>query len=350
MSMKKGYCPKCKKARDEKKRVFDVNSEASVCYCPNCLTAYKPSVVIEEYNNFLNEKITNAFYQFKTIRKFKNAYKTFAKVLEFEPEHAIALSGRIASLFYLSTLRKVYFKDTMSLLMMSKHRFYLVSNRDIYKQLLNSLNVGFEEYHHNLTKRLTFVGYFYDSDCLKLFITRLNEIKEFKEYIYKEFVALDENVLAVKVSKEITVIEKALHADFYTADGIKREFKIFDEKGVPTFEVLKGQERKPLPKYLLATLDYERKGMRKINNNMFSKDQTSRNIIATILFTAGIAVIIGIILTIIGAFTPDHIARTALFLSAIISNTLAGIFILIFFFVRRGIMSKIKKKNLRSQS
>ena len=181
MSMKKGYCPKCKKTKDEKKRVFDVNSEASVCYCPNCLTAYKPSVAINEYNNFLSDKITTAFYQFKTIGKFEKAYKTFANVLEFEPEHAIALSGRIISLLYLSTLRKVYFNDCKSLLILAKHRFSLITNREIYKQLLSSLNTAIEEYHHNLTKRLTFKGYFYDAECLKLFIIRLNEIREFKE-------------------------------------------------------------------------------------------------------------------------------------------------------------------------
>jgi hypothetical protein len=310
------------------------------------MAAHKPSDVIKNYNVLLNKKITLGYYQLNALRFPTKAYATFANVLEFEPENVVALSGRLTSLIYLSTLRKSYFKDVIALLNISKHRFHLISSKNTYTKLLSTLNSAIEEYHHNLAKRLTNRGYFYDSECLKLFVKRLQEIKTFKEFLQSEFISLDETNYAVNIAKEISVIDKAIHADLYTTDGIKREFNCFDEHGNPTFNAFESGKHKPLPRYRLATLNKEQKGMRIIPDSMFNKNKNSRRLIMAILLIGLISDLGAVAMFIISGFIADNIQRTLLIVLGIALILCSGIFIAIFSITKKIIKVNIKKKHL----
>ena len=64
MAIKKGYCTNCNK-HDESRRIFDVNSEARVCYCPHCGKKYRPKIVeksiaeghLDDFSNSLDDII-----------------------------------------------------------------------------------------------------------------------------------------------------------------------------------------------------------------------------------------------------------------------------------------------------
>lgn len=344
MSMKKGYCPKCK-TNDEKKRVFEVNSEAKVCYCPVCMSEYAPKTVIKAYKDLIDDKIGYGYYVLNVRKKYKKAYKTFANVLEFEQDNATALAGRLVSLIRLSTLRKVYFSDALALLKIEKYRFSLVSNKQIYIKLLTSLNVAAEEYHHNLSKRLTFKGYFYDNECLNLFVIRLREIKEFEEYLLKEFVGLEDEGNSTLITKQIAMIEKAIHAHLYTAEGVMKEFKNFDEFNRPVFVSIVDKNKKPLSKIHLRTLDMENKTLRKIPNSMFNKDHKKRALFISLAIVCISSVIVSTILYILGAITASMSQKAIMFIIASVLLLLAIAFVLISLYVKKVIKIKIKKKH-----
>ena len=48
MALKKGFCTHCK--GDEDLRIFDVNKDAEVCYCPHCMAAMPPKEAIAAAN------------------------------------------------------------------------------------------------------------------------------------------------------------------------------------------------------------------------------------------------------------------------------------------------------------
>ena len=100
---KKGFCTHCR--GDEKSRIFNVNKDAEVCYCPHCTHAMKPKEAIGNYTWLISSYLKKASSALFESTEYLYAYQTFAHVIDLDDTVKVAYFGRLLSLVYLSTLR-----------------------------------------------------------------------------------------------------------------------------------------------------------------------------------------------------------------------------------------------------
>ena len=278
MAMKKGFCIKCV-TKDPKHRIFKVNSEAEKCYCPHCLKEYKPKEAIGYFNRFIANLTDEADMTLQIARRPDASYQKYADVLEYADDFVPALLGRISSLIYQSTLRRSRFNEALLLLDLDSDKYHLVANRPQYVKFLKSSNEMANAYKDRLYKRLTFKSYFYDTDCIKLYIQRLTEIKNFKAYLQKELEFAGENDLATVIKEENEEIEAIIHEDFISTDGRKHRFVHFDKNGAPLVASSDERFHTGVEKYRNSTLDVNDKKLRVIKDVMFRSNKTMYHII-----------------------------------------------------------------------
>lgn len=278
MAMKKGFCIKCI-TKDPKRRIFKVNSEAEKCFCPHCLKEYKPKDAIGYFNRFIDHLNDEADMTLRIARRPDISYQKYADVLEYADDFVPALLGRISSLIYQSTLRRSRFNEALLLLDLDSDRFHLVANRPQYVKFLKSSNEMANAYKDRLYKRLTFKSYFYDTDCIKLYVQRLTEIKNFKAYLQKELEFAGENDLATVIKEENEEIETIIHEDFISTDGRKHRFVHFDKNGAPLVASSDERFHTGVEKYRNSTLDVNDKKLRVIKDVMFRSNKTMYHII-----------------------------------------------------------------------
>lgn len=278
MAMKKGFCIKCI-TKDPKHRIFKVNSEAEKCYCPHCLKEYKPKEAIGYFNRFISMLTDEADMTLQIARRPDVSYQKYADVLEYADDFVPALLGRISSLIYQSTLRRSRFEEALLLLDLDIDKFHLVANRPQYVKFLKSSNEMANAYKERLYKRLTFKSYFYDTDCIMLYVKRLSEIKDFKSYLKKELEFTNENELAQTIAQEIEEIDGLIHEDFISVNGRKHSFINFDKNGMPLIASSEERFHTGMEKYRNSTLDVNDKKLRVIKDVMFRSNKTMYHII-----------------------------------------------------------------------
>ncbi len=179
MATKKGLCPHCKTRRMDH-RIFDVNPEASTCFCPVCMQEVEPKVAIDKYNNYIQKLLDKANNTLFVTCDPEVAYREYADVIELEPKNAYALLGRILCLIYMGKVRKSYLNEAYSLL---EHTSYEGCNLKEYIAFIKKINFALDEYETVLKKKLTFKSYFYDIECLKLYWVHLYNVIKFKELL-----------------------------------------------------------------------------------------------------------------------------------------------------------------------
>ena len=104
MALKKGFCTHCK--GDEDLRIFDVNKDAEVCYCPHCMAAMSPKEAITNYNGLIANYLKHGSKALFDSTQYLEAYQTFAHIIDLNETIKVAHFGRIMSMVHLSTLRK----------------------------------------------------------------------------------------------------------------------------------------------------------------------------------------------------------------------------------------------------
>ena len=271
--MKRGYCTSCN-IPDESKRIFEVNSESEVCFCPHCLKKYKPSQAINNYNRLIKKHLNQANYLLKNANEIAKAYSLFAYVLELENNNRLAMMGRILSLAYLSTLRRDRFSETLELLKIEKDSFHLVSLSKDYSELLMELDECMNEYYCNLNKRLTFKGYYYDTDCVRLFYQRINSMLELKRLVRNELISLNETTLSEGVETTMKAMEKELSKTLITADGVDHHLINIGDHGTPLVSNGVSKVNTGLEKYRLSCLESDERKLKVIKDKMFRSNKT----------------------------------------------------------------------------
>ena len=175
MALKKGFCVHCQ--GDERLRIFNVNKTAEVCYCPHCTTPMPPKDAIENYRELISHHLRRASkYLFETT-EYLLAYQTFAHIIDLDDTVKAAYYGRLLALVHLSTLRtsKINFAHIM-------HRqemkiFHAAEICVEYYHFLVLLLDALDTYEVKMKKRLSNRGIFYDTDCVSLYLQRLDEIR-----------------------------------------------------------------------------------------------------------------------------------------------------------------------------
>lgn len=226
--LKKAYCKYCK-TDDELSRIFSVNPEAEICYCPNCMVELKPKEAIDEYNYFILQKTTKADRLLYRDTRFYDAYCAYARIIEIDPSIMHARFGRILSLLYMSTLRHTHFVDSMTLLEREAEQYFRkMKDQNHYAKFLSKALNAIDEYQNRFVKRITFKERFYSLDCAELYFTRLYEIIEAKKFIIGELSNLvvknpDEKIVRLISSSniEIAELQRQFDKNVTTTDGNK---------------------------------------------------------------------------------------------------------------------------------
>ncbi|MCR5505629.1 MAG: hypothetical protein K6F07_01370 [Bacilli bacterium] len=295
MSMKRGYCIKCH-YDDSKRHIFPVNSESAVCYCPHCMAEYKPKDAIAHYNHFMKGLITDADDTLHIAMLPESSYQKYADVLEIEDDNVQALLGRSISLLYLSTLRKSTFKQVILLNKIDENRYHLMSNRDDYFNTLRAADAIANAYEEKVLKRLTFKGAFFDRDCVKLYISRLNELIEFKDYLVEELNTIDRNQEASFVANNIALLQAKLGGKFVLPDGDVVVYHGIDRFGSIQLMTLKEKVKTGLDKYRGSTLNQDDRKLIVIKDIIFKSNKAAYRLIK-------IGFVLGIVFGVLGIFS-----------------------------------------------
>ena len=275
MATQKGLCPYCQNKRFER-RIFQVNPEASTCFCPVCMKEVNPKLAIKGYQDHIDKLLSVADNTLFVTCDPTLAYQQYAAVLELEPQDVKALLGRILCLVYMGKVRKSYLGEASTLL----ENIQLKSvNLNDYVFSLKKINFALDEYHDALIKKLSFKGRYFDLDCLKLYLSHLYEIVKMKELILsqmKNVKKLNEfhqnDVLINMLSHDVEEKSDYLHSDLMILDGHKYRYeRIYN--GRVFVEDVKSRIDNRYNRYRVATLDEKEKNKKYIKDEIF-KDYT----------------------------------------------------------------------------
>ena len=240
MKKLKAYCTYCPSDYGEKERIFEYNKDTTFLVCPNCGKQLNPIEAHHAYLSFIRKSIHKADNYLDFYGKYAKAYQQYAYVISIEGESVEARLGRILSLAYLSTLRKAYFLDCLTLLNSEKES-YTYTQQDLLSFLYFAKNMRFmaKTYSAQIKKRLTTYRYFYDIDCVKLYFQRLYELKELLNGILDELGTLKEEIQNNEVLNKsytssthgITTFSRLLTADANVLDGSVYNFDGIDKSG-----------------------------------------------------------------------------------------------------------------------
>lgn len=245
MALKKGFCTHCN--GDERSRLFDVNKESEVCYCPHCMAAMQPTEAIENYRELISHYLKKASKALFDSTEYLVAYQTFAHIIDLNNTIKVAYFGRILSLVYLSTLResKINFAHIMHR-QQAKDIFHYMEYANEYFHFLVLLLDALDTYENRMKKRLQYHGAYYDIDCIILYLKRIAEIRSYKDFISSEasfFLASNKEQFKEIIDR---VIENGPHYDevyaeaFPTIQGYTYNFYKYDENGTPLITLQNG--------------------------------------------------------------------------------------------------------------
>lgn len=338
MSMKKGFCIRCI-TKDAKHRIFTVNSEAEKCYCPRCMKEYTPKEAIGHFNHYLAYLTNQADMTLQIARRPDVSYQKYAEVLEYDNDYVPALLGRISSLIYQSTLRHSRFDDALLLIDLDIDRFHLVSSRAIFINFLKSANEMATSYEERIYRRLTFKGYFYDVDCVRLYLQRLLEVTRFKAHVKKELEDLNEKETSDLIASQIEQFRKYLHNNLVTISGIQYQFDAIEKDKTPSIKSIEGKIHTGVERFTPKTLNETDKKHHVIKDVVFKSNKTAYHVINLGLgFAMGIGTL-GLILVVLSLFMIGKPLFLPLLIIGLSFNFIGLVFLLVQFILRR----KIKK-------
>ena len=212
-SLKKAYCVYCK-TDNELNRIFLVNPEADVCYCPHCMHEQKPKDAIEEYNYFMSQKAGKAERLLFQDTKFFDAYNSFGRIIDTDPDYSRGRFGRILSLIYMSTLRKSYFVDAALLLKTEAEQYFRrLKDQLTFARFLVKADNAIKEYKKSFVKRLTVRERFYSEECVNLYFQRLYGMIYLRQAIVEELNKIYNKTQSEKVGAIIDTIQGLLSED-----------------------------------------------------------------------------------------------------------------------------------------
>ena len=240
-SFKKGFCTHCK--GDERARIFEVNKDADVCYCPHCAHTMKPKEAIGNYSYLISSYLKKASKALFESTEYLYAYQTFAHVIDLDETVKVAYFGRLLSLVYLSTLRTS--KISLALQMhrlQAKLYHYQETSREYFNFLWLLLD-ALDQYENRMNKRIQNHHVFYDEDCIALYLKRMDEITKYKVFIKEEaefFVDSNKEQFLVVVERAENSIEQSKNVflqRYVSADGSSYLFDGFGKDGNPVINL-----------------------------------------------------------------------------------------------------------------
>ena len=237
MAFKRGFCTHCK--GDEKERIFAVNKDADVCYCPHCTHAMTPKEAINNYSWLISTYLKKASKALFESTEYLYAYQTFAHIIDLDDTIKVAYLGRLLSLVYLSTLRTSKISLAMSMHRQQAKLFHYQETAREYFNFLWLVLDALDTYENRIRKRVRNHGIYYDIDCTILYLKRIDEIRNYKNFIADEagfFVDANKDQFSVIINRVRNTdadYDAVFKQRFVTADGYSYLFFEFNKNGVP---------------------------------------------------------------------------------------------------------------------
>lgn len=279
MATRKGICPYCNIARFEN-RIFVVNPEAAICFCPNCMREVHPEDAIKAYDIYIKSLLDDADEALYVSCDPSLAYQYYADVIEVDGGITEAYLGRLLCMAYMSKVRSHYLKEARELLSDEVDEHFLKATElDKFIPFLKKINRVLDDYHFVLVRRLTYhKSYFHDEPCLVLFLERLRDIYLFKTDLLKYSMAIrrkysDQNieVLINLLEHSLDDLEKAKGKTYSITTGDKYHLANYKANGEAIIEKVEGKRTSfnTFKKGHLYTLDANVKGRKYINDTIF---------------------------------------------------------------------------------
>lgn len=223
--IEKGYCTYCQ-TKNVKNKIFEVNSEASICFCPRCENKINTSEAIKAYKDFIDQKIKNVNYILFVIGDYRLAYQEAANVIDLDKNEVRARFSRLLALIKFSSLRCATFKSVYDLFNEERKTYYHKAKSIDYFSFLQLFHSYFNEYLEVMKKRLIHKGRFYDSDSIELYLSRIHQIGliyslllEEISYLLKDNDVIEINTFYSKVNDEIDNLNSSCHEKYYSLGG-----------------------------------------------------------------------------------------------------------------------------------
>ena len=309
MAFKKGFCTHCK--GDEKARIFDVNKDAEVCYCPHCTHAMKPKEAINNYSWLISSYLKKASKALFESTEYLYAYQTFAHVIDLDDTIKVAYFGRILSLVYLSTLRTSKISLALQMHRQQAKLFHYQETAREYFNFLWLLLDALDQYESRTKKRIKNHHAFYDVDCIQLYLKRVDEIRNYKEFISGEagfFVDANKDqysVIIERVKNGMREYESTFKQRFITADGHSHLFEEFGKDGMPVINVQKHIPPQPVHSFKPLYLYPKENKKALIRDDIYLNNLTLSNLVK-ISIPLAIFLLVGVIAGMIVSFIIDE--------------------------------------------
>ena len=346
MALKRGFCTHCQ--GDEIQRIFNVNKEAEICYCPLCAHPMQPKDAIINYRNLISHHLKRASrYLFETT-EYLRAYQTFAHIIDLDDTVKVAYFGRILSLIHISTLRKC--KISFALMMHKQQAakmFHYQETANEYYHFLVLLLDALDIYENKMKKRLTSRGVYYDVDCVVLYLKRIEEIILYKRYLITEAeFFIDANKENFKVIVDRIKNTKEHYAEVFketyvTADGNSYLFNEFGPNVTPIL-TMQSHKKEQNARHIKEEISLYPKD----NKKSPIKDEIYQNNLPIFVFVS-MSVPLAIVLffaaltaVIIGVALPSDIAKMLLFIGAAVLTSVS----LMLFILHFAWKNTLKKK------
>ena len=238
--MLKGYC-KYHKSNDLKDHILEIDERDEIIECPVCHRKIKRNDAIKTYHDKISHFLYWGRFNLFVSTNYLKAYRYFAAVLEIDENNVDGYSGRILSLFMMSTLRDSRFEDTKEMVIQAFS--LLAKNRTNHKSIifmLSTLDKFVHKYIKLVKKKLTHKIYFHDNKCVKLYLTRVKEARDLRIVILKEVEQLinrnqkndfnDFEQIRLEIKKSLDRDEHDLSTYQVCLDGYSYK-ALFDKKG-----------------------------------------------------------------------------------------------------------------------
>ena len=343
--LRKGFCTNC--SGDEKLRIFNVNKEAEVCYCPYCMKEMQPKEAIKNYGDLISYYLKKASKYLFESTEYLLAYQTFAHIIDLDETIKVARFGRVLSLVYISTLRtsKINFAFMLHRQEAPKLYHYQETANEYYHFLLLLLD-ALDTYENKIKQRLSSHNIFYDMDCILLYLKRIEEIRSYKDFIGSEadfFVESNKehfNTIVELVKNAEDGYEKAFKETYNTADGYSYNFIGFNRDSTPlitlqsTTRAQKNKHVEPLP---LFPKDNKKSPIR---DDVFLNNVTLAKLVAASIPVAIFLFVLAAAGVITSLFIPGEVAKILIYAGSAISLIVSFVLIILHFSWK----NRLKKK------
>ena len=278
MATKRGMCPYCKNHN-----YFLVNPEAMSCFCGTNMHQISPAEAINKYNSYVDDLITKANDTLEVVGNSDLAYQEFADVIELDDSIIYAYLGRILCLIYMSKVRKSHINDARVLLeTTAEESFRKTSDFPMVISFLRKIVKVTEEYLEGVYKKLSLKTYCYDKKCLKLYLTHVNEVKEFENSILEIVTSIKKkysnekvDILLNLLDELITSKERLLNEEHILAQGEHYKVSKINPNCEVEIELIENKHTDTkLSRYRLSSLDSSNKKAKYIKDDVF-KDYTA---------------------------------------------------------------------------